>query len=60
MLNSIMTICFTLILMCFPFYNSKNILNLLDLEHEVIKNNLKLLLQEACLEVPRKCHSTDQ
>lgn len=61
MLNSLMTVCFTLIIMCFPFDNSKNILNLPDLEHKVIKNNLRLLLQEACLmDVPGKCHGTDQ
>lgn len=61
MLNYIMTICFTLIIMCFPSYNSKNIVNLPEWEHKVIKNNSNPLLQEACLmDIPQKCHGTDQ
>lgn len=44
MLKSIMTICVTLIMMCSPLYNNKNIFNILDLEHEAIKNNSETII----------------
>lgn len=60
-LNSIMTVCFTLIMMCFPFYNSKYTFNLPDLEHEVIKNNSQGIVAKGLFNgVTRKRHGTDQ
>lgn len=43
-MNSKVTVCFALIMMCFPFYNNKSIFNLLDTGHEVIKNDSETIV----------------
>ena len=57
-MNSTLTIFFTLIMMCFPFYKNKSILNLPDMGHEVIKNDSETIVardvfNEGTQEMPR-------
>lgn len=61
MSTSMMTICFTLIKMCFPFSNGTNIFNLPDVEHTVIKNNSQAIVGRSLFNGGTgKCHGSDQ